>query len=332
MACGSTTSTSGGQTTCSEGTATCGADGLYGVCVGQYQTFLANRQPISLHGGPGVHADTVPTTITSGEAGNCDPCDPYCQAFPVNGNDGLEGGAGLFPLDGGGWTLADVSVPADAKTCNGNQCYIATCEAGTTTELVGQVLDPAGNYPVSGALVLIPNGGFISPMGTGLSYDPCNGANLPAGVGYAITDTNGNFILGNNPADAAAGGGSVPYEAIPLGTDGGSAPGIDIPLLVQVGRWRRLITVTATACEVNDAGPINLPSVQGGTYGQDNIPHIGVITGSCDPFECMLNDIGIDRTQFSAYGGGGRVELLWSYNNTGRQTSSTPAATSPPRS
>ena len=48
------------------------------------------------------------------------------------------------------------------------------------------------------------------------------------------------------------------------------------------------------------------------SYNQDNIPHIGVVTGSCDPFECLLNDMGIDRSQFSTFGGGGRVELMWS--------------------
>ena len=36
--------------------------------------------------------------------------------------------------------------------------------------------------------------------------------------------------------------------------------------------------------------------------------------GACDPFECMLNQIGIDRTQFSGFQGGGRVELLYSLN------------------
>jgi len=308
-ACGATVSSSGGQTQCSAGTLTCSA-GIWGPCVPSYTTFVG-RQKITL--GMSKQPELLSNEAGVGIDSGCDPCDPYCQSFNGDNSTGLDGGPGLQSSNGG-WILTDATPPADVDICIGNQCYVPSCEAGAT-QLVGTILDPAGRYPVNNALVMIPNDGIIPPMTDGVNFNPCSGSSLPPALAVATTGPNGVFILGNPATD---GGGSVPTEALPIQVDGGDAgnnPVTGVPILVQVGRWRRLVTVAVSnACAVNDAGPIALPSVQGGAYGQDNIPHVAIITSSCDPFECMINTIGVDRTQFSAFGGGGRIELLYAYD------------------
>jgi hypothetical protein len=174
-ACGSTVSTEGGQTQCMAGTLTCNG-GIWGSCTPTFTQFVTLKK----HGGPSAVAhkpQLLSNDAASGEAGSCDPCDPYCASFNGDNSTGLDGGPGLLPINGG-WTLADATPPADVEVCTGNQCYVANCDAAVTT-LVGKVLDPAGHYPVNNALVMIPNDGIIPSMSDGVNFDPCSGSALP---------------------------------------------------------------------------------------------------------------------------------------------------------
>ena len=104
-------------------------------------------------------------------------------------------------------------------------------------------------------------------------------------IATALTDVNGRFSLSNVPA------------------------GANIPLVIQVGKWRRQITVpNVTACTdtpITNADLTRLPRTQ----AEGNIPRIAVTTGKSDALECLLRRIGIADSEFTTDGGAGRVHL-----------------------
>ena len=91
--------------------------------------------------------------------------------------------------------------------------------------------------------------------------------------------------------------------------------GADIPLVMQSGRWRRVITIPSVASCTNTAliaAQTSMPSTQGMGSPLDNIPLMAFATGSLDALECVLLKMGIAESQFSdpaAQGGSGRVRL-----------------------
>jgi hypothetical protein len=76
-----------------------------------------------------------------------------------------------------------------------------------------------------------------------------------------------------------------------------------VPLVVQLGKWRRKTEISVTACVDNaltDPNLTRLPKNQ--TEG--NMPHIALITGACDSMGCMLPKLGIDASEFGVQSDG----------------------------
>jgi hypothetical protein len=195
-------------------------------------------------------------------------------------------------LEGGveGPIAADAGVGPPAVACTGLQCNVATnCPDGGTT-ISGTVYDPAGVTPVSDAVVYIPKDSAapLAPTSPGIRSCSfaCNPILATIGTSYltvAVTDPKGAFTL----------------TGVPTGTS--------IPVIVQVGKWRRKVTVETKSCVDTPIAPslTRLPRNQ--TEG--DIPQMAIVTGGCDGLACLVRSIGLDATEFTGPAGGGRLHV-----------------------
>jgi hypothetical protein len=172
--------------------------------------------------------------------------------------------------------------------CTGVCAQIPDCsEAGGPTTLSGKVLDPAGIHPLYNALVYIPNNPNdpgLQPFPAGITCDVCGSTAAGNPLVTAYTAPDGTFTLTN----------------VPVGTS--------LPLVVQLGRWRRQFTVdVTTSCGSNSvpAGTLTMPK----NHGEGDIPRIGILTGAFDPIECVLRKMGVDDTEFTNPGGTGHIQF-----------------------
>jgi hypothetical protein len=200
-------------------------------------------------------------------------------ALPFPGEDATVGA-----IDGGG-TDAGVSIAADAG-CPGPdlRCHVAACQ-GTTTSISGKVYDPAGTNPIPHAFVFVPTdpNGKIPAVTPGAKT--CDTCDLPIGsyVAATVSDATGSFSL----------------KGIPAGTR--------IPIVVQLGKWRREVFVTTTACQNTALTPedTRLPAAQ--TEG--DMPAMALVTGGADNLGCLVRRFGISAQEFKAPHAGGRLDV-----------------------
>ena len=207
----------------------------------------------------------------------------------VNGGDdgpgymGFGDGSTVMHDSGGGGGCTNLQCQVHTGTASGG-------DAGGTT-LSGTVLDPAGRNPLYNVVVYIPNspGGKLDSIPIGVGANSCSCGALFSGepISYAVTDTSGNFTLYNVP------------------------DGDTIPLVVQIGKWRKEITVPhiAQCSTTNSAGKITLPkNLKDGAYA--SMPNIAVSTGGADTLECLLTRIGIDEGVFTGQTAGPGVHVF----------------------
>jgi hypothetical protein len=280
-ACGEVVRQSGTYVTCSQGTSTC-TNGTWGACVGD-SVYMKSVGSTTLGGLTTQGLQTNPTPCSS------DPCDPSCTDYVDNGS-GLDAGAGLQPDDAGGVTL----VPDEAGTCVGYQCQVASCGTSTPTTLTGTVYDPAGLNPVYHAYVYVPVSLPLPAIPAGAQQDACGGGgNLPPSVAYYFTGTDGKFTLTNVPS------------------------GANIPLVVQAGKWRRMVMLSSVNQCTTTAVPASQTRLpQNKTDGYNNtadLPQIAIVSGSCDPMECLIKRIGVSTSEFTSPGAGGKVDYYQAY-------------------
>jgi hypothetical protein len=187
-----------------------------------------------------------------------------------------------------------VGLICEQSTCTKGSCAVH-CPAGTITTVSGQVFDPAGKVPLYNIAVYVPNAS-LDPFVDGPSCDPCDpntGTSLLSGspVVVARTDLDGKFTLGTTDAD------------VPAPTDGSP-----VPIVIQVGKWRREVSMPIVACQDNPlpADLSHLPRNQ----SEGHLPKIAITTGNLDALECFLPKIGVDRSEFTLETEAGRVNFF----------------------
>ncbi len=207
---------------------------------------------------------------------------------PLTGNNGGGDEGGAVPHlggnnDGGGGGNTDAGPVCVDGLCK-QQVF---CSGGGHTTISGQVFDPAGNTPLYNVLVYVPNHpDKVTAITHGASCDRCGSVSGDPLVS-AITDTKGNFTLTDVPV------------------------GADIPLIIQVGKWRRQIKLPSVAqcvdTPLTDKQQTRLPR----NKTEGDIPLIALTTGGADTLECFLRSskLGLDDSEFTAPGGGGSVNL-----------------------
>lgn len=205
---------------------------------------------------------------------------------PGCGSDGVDGAGpdgGPNPgienpdLFGGGDSGADAKGP-----CRGLECQQVDCGAGASTSLSGIVYDPAGQIPLYNVIVYVPNAP-LDPIKDGATCDRCGGVASGAPVVTTLTDAKGQFQL----------------KDVPVGTN--------IPLVIQVGKWRREIVIPKVeACKdtvltkppTNDTERASLLTRLPRNRKEGHMPLMAITTGGCDPLPCLFSRLGIDAAEF----------------------------------
>jgi hypothetical protein len=170
--------------------------------------------------------------------------------------------------------------------CTDQRCRQVDCESKQLpdTTLSGVVYDPAGTLPLYNVFVYVPNG-KPEPITPGHpACAPCQAPASGSPLVWALSDSHGTFRLTHVPA------------------------GDDVPLVIQLGKWRRQIVVPhVEACQDNvlhDPKLVRLPAK--GSEG--DMPLMALATG-CDAAECFLLNVGIDPSEFTGPAGGGHVHV-----------------------
>jgi hypothetical protein len=223
---------------------------------------------------------------SSGSSGG--PASTFGQGDEDGGSSSGLGGGGSGGTFSSGGGISSSSSGA-APTCTGGTGWACavdkSCATSSQTTLTGKVYDPAGANPLYNALVFIPSVVADLPVITP-GTSSCNTCDASVGdyVAIAQTDATGSFTL----------------TGVPTGTD--------VPVTVQMGKWRRTVTVSITkSCATTTvaAGTLRLPA----NHTEGDMPQMALLTGGCDDMACFLTNLGIADSEFTAPHAGGRVDV-----------------------
>jgi hypothetical protein len=178
---------------------------------------------------------------------------------------------------------AGAACPPDAMP-DGSPDASMVCQAMgmPPTTISGTVFMPNGTTPLPDVLVYVPmSTPSALPNGVACACAPATGG----AVVSAVTDKNGHFTLTDPPTGAS------------------------VPLVIQIGKWRRQITVpNVTACmdTAVAADQTRLPR----NRNEGDIPRIAIVTGAADQLECLMLQVGIDQAEIATGGAPARIHLF----------------------
>jgi hypothetical protein len=198
-----------------------------------------------------------------------------------NGSGGSSSGAGS-----GGSSGSFVGSSSGASSGGGTVCPAdlmcnVSCSGNTTTSISGKVYDPAARNPLYNIVAYVPATPLQPlPKGVPTGNDACDcGALFKSGaVVSTTTAVDGTFKLTNAPV------------------------GSNVPLVIQVGKWRRVFHINVTACQDNPQADktLLLPNSVLPSDTDDNMPDIAVSTGNADTLECLMTRIGLPPPEYVA--------------------------------
>lgn len=303
-----------GLTSCASQNATCGpiGDGCggtldCGTCMAP-ETCGGGGMLFTCGGGSGSGTCTPRTCADAGAecgvvADGCGTLTPDCGTCPQGQ---VCGGGGMANKCGG-------------PPCTGLCTNVMACTPTTHTKITGTITAPGHTNtavwgtpdPIYGALVYVPNGAAGPPsygvqaFATGVSCDSCSSLVTGDPLVGVTTGVDGTFTIDNAPC------------------------GTNIPLVIQLGRWRRQITIPSVACCATTAltnTQTHLPRDHVGETGdlRSDIPLMAFSTGDVDTLHCVLRKIGIADTEFTNPAGTGRVRFY--VDNGAKINNQTPAA------
>lgn len=225
---------------------------------------------------------TALVAVNCGSVGDGSP-------FP-DGDATADGGGGPGTGEGGpGFGFVDTGTGEGSRPCVGLECKQVACSGGGTTSLSGTVFAPEGTVPLYNAIVYVPNT-KPEPFKSGVVCEQC-GQVSGSPVVSAITNEKGEFKLTNVPV------------------------GDDIPLVIQIGKWRRQITIPKVEKCVDtplDAGDTRLPRDQ----SEGDLPQMAFTSGNADSLECFLRKLGVSDTEFTPPTGTGKVHFFQGNGST----------------
>ncbi len=151
--------------------------------------------------------------------------------------------------------------------------------------MTGTVYDPAGRNPLYDVAVYVPSAA-VAPLKAGVVCTSCADLYSGAPLASAVTDAHGRFTISGAP------------------------DGTNIPLVLQVGKWRRQVLLPSVLpCQDNPVadGALSLPK----NHLEGDIPNIAVSTGAADTLECLLRRVGVDASEYeSGPLGAGRIHIF----------------------
>jgi len=215
-----------------------------------------------------------------------------------SGNSGgSSGGCGITGCGSSSGGSSGSSSGGGVACPTGLQCNVS-CSGGGTTTISGVVYDPAGADPLYDVAVYVPAVPLVAlPKGVPTGADACNCSALykSGAVVATTTGVDGSFKISNAPV------------------------GANVPLVMQIGKWRKQVTINVTACTNNaqSMGSLKLPGTIAAGDTNDNMPDIAVSTGSADTLECLMQRIGLPASEYSAGAGGAGHVHVFSGGTTG---------------
>jgi hypothetical protein len=193
-----------------------------------------------------------------------------------NGGNGSSGGAG----DDSGFNFSQGDDAGGSSgggiqlmlTSDGGIVPTGNCTNGSYTSISGKIYDPAGKDPLYGAVAYVPSKPVL-PFKDGPACQSCNSLYTGSPVAAAVTDASGRFVIQNAPS------------------------GSNVPLVIQLGKWRKQLKVsTVAACQDNPQPDksLRLPN----NHHVGDIPNIAISTGGADTLECLLLRMGVDAAEY----------------------------------
>jgi hypothetical protein len=203
------------------------------------------------------------------------------SSFDLAGStgNGASGGGVVIGVGGSGG-------PVGPCAGDGWRCKVPDCTGQPPTTIRATVYDPAGVTPLYDVAAYIPNA-EVTEIATGAVCETCATPVSGDPIASALTNAHGEFTMS---------------EGVPAGTD--------VPLVLQIGKWRRVIKLPEVkACQENlfdDKQLLRLPRNQ----SEGHLPKIALTTGEADALECFLRRIGVSDSEFTNPDGAGRINLF----------------------